>query len=574
MLSLLDRPLTSYYLVVGTTGLLLAIGLVMVLSTSSASQLDAGGSPYSVFAKQLLGAVAGLAMMWVLARTPPRLLRAVAYPLLLATMAGLVLVLAFGTSVYGAERWIEVAGIQVQPSEFAKLALLLWGADLLARKEKLRQLNDWRMLLIPLLPGAAVLAMLVMLGDDLGTTFLLLVILLALLWVIGTPGRLFAGILGLILFALLVLIVVQPYRIERLTGYISQAGGPTGPNQQGIQGKWAIGSGGLFGVGLGASKEKWGWVPNATNDFIFAILGEELGLIGTVCVVLLYGGFAFAGLRIARRMTDPFMRLAAAGVTAWILVQALVNVSAVVGLLPITGVPLPLISAGLSSLLATMAAVGILLCFARREPGADEALAMAGPRGLGPRLLAAFWRGPGTGRRPGSAAETTPAGRPSPSAEDRAAAGPRPPVPAAPARRGRGARSRGRQPTPPAAPAGSADRASGRRRRPRPSSAQPRQPVRSRLIDPGSPADPADPAGQAGRSRRSRRPDADGAPGSRQAAAGRGPVPRGSAPRQSGPGQSGLRQSGPRESGARQSGPRESGPRGSGPRRSGPRRPQ
>jgi cell division protein FtsW len=373
----LDRPLTSYYLIIGTTGLLLAIGLVMVLSTSSASQLDAGGSPYSVFAKQVVGAIVGLAAIWLLARTPPRLLRAVAYPLLLATIAGLMLVLAFGTSVYGAERWIAVAGIQVQPSEFAKLALLLWGADLLARKEQLGQLNEWRTLLVPLLPGAAVLAMLVMLGDDLGTTFLLLVILLALLWVIGTPGRLFAAILGLIVFALLVLIVVQPYRIERLTGYLSQAGGPTGPNQQGIQGKWAIGSGGLLGVGLGDSKEKWGWVPNATNDFIFAILGEELGLVGTVCVVLLYGGFAFAGLRIARRMTDPFMRLAAAGATAWILVQALVNMCAVVGLLPITGVPLPLISAGLSSLLATMAAVGILLSFARREPGAREALAMA-----------------------------------------------------------------------------------------------------------------------------------------------------------------------------------------------------
>ena len=282
--------------------------------------------------------------------------------------------------------------VQIQPSEFAKLALLLWGADLLARKEQLRQLNNWRTLLIPLLPGTAVLAMLVMLGDDLGTTFVLLVILLALLWVIGTPARLFACILGLILFALVVLVIVQPYRLARLTGYLSQAGGPTGPNQQGIQGKYAIGSGGLFGVGLGNSKEKWGWVPNATNDFIFAILGEELGLIGTVCVVLLYGGLAFAGLRIARRMTDPFMRLAAAGATAWILVQALVNISAVVGLLPITGVPLPLISAGLSSLLASMAAIGMLLCFARREPGAREALAMAGPRW--PRLRAAFGRAP------------------------------------------------------------------------------------------------------------------------------------------------------------------------------------
>jgi cell division protein FtsW len=379
-LARLDRPLTSYYLILGTTGLLLAVGLVMVLSTSSAAQLDSGSSPYAIFDKQLIGALAGLAIMLVLARVPPKLLRSVAYPVLLAAIAGLVLVLAFGTTVNGAERWIEVGGVPVQPSEFAKFALLLWGADLLARKEQLGQLKNWRTLLIPLLPGAAVLAMLVMLGDDLGTTFVLLVILLALLWVIGTPARLFACILGLILFALVLLVIVQPYRRDRIFGYLSQSGNPVGQNQQGIQGRWAIASGGLWGVGLGGSKEKWGWLPNATNDFIFAILGEELGLIGTVCVVLLYGGLGYAGLRVARRVADPFMRLAAAGATAWIVVQALVNICAVVGLLPITGVPLPLISAGLSSLLATMAAIGMLLCFARSEPGAREALAMTATR--------------------------------------------------------------------------------------------------------------------------------------------------------------------------------------------------
>jgi cell division protein FtsW len=376
----LDRPLTSYYLILGTSGLLLAVGLVMVLSTSSASQLDSGSSPYAVFYKQLIGALVGLAIIWVLAHVPPRLLRAVAYPVLLAAIAGLVLVLAFGTTVNGAERWIQVGGVPVQPSEFAKFALLLWGADLLARKEQLGQLKNWRTLLIPLLPGATVLAMLVMLGDDLGTTFVLLVILLALLWVIGAPARLFACILGLILFALVLLVIVQPYRRHRLTLYLSESGNPVGQNQQGIQGTWAIGSGGFWGVGLGGSKEKWGWLPNATNDFIFAILGEELGLIGTVCVVLLYGGLGYAGLRVARRVADPFMRLAAAGATAWIVVQALVNICAVVGLLPITGVPLPLISVGLSSLLATMAAIGMLLCFARFEPGAREALAMTAPR--------------------------------------------------------------------------------------------------------------------------------------------------------------------------------------------------
>jgi len=387
-LASLDRPLTSYYLILGTSGLLLAVGLVMVLSTSSASQLDSGGSPYSVFLKQLFGVLAGLVIMWVLAHMPPRLLRSVAYPLLLAAIAGLILVLAFGPDIAGVRRWIAVGGIQLQPSEFAKLAFLIWGADLLARKESLGQLNDWRTLLIPLLPGAAVVGLLVILGDDLGTTFLLLVILLALLWVIGTPARLFVGILGLVLFALVLLIKVAQYRSGRITGFLN----PTlSNNWQLVQGKYAIGSGGFFGVGLGDSQLKWGWVPNDDTDFIFAILGEELGLIGTGCVVLLYAGLAYAGLRVARRVADPFMRLAAAGATAWIVVQALVNVSAVIGLLPITGVPLPLISQGLSSVLATMAAIGMLLCFARAEPGAREALAMAAPRWRR-RLAAAFGR--------------------------------------------------------------------------------------------------------------------------------------------------------------------------------------
>jgi hypothetical protein len=352
--------------------------------------------------------------------------------------------------------------------------------------------------------------MLVMLGDDLGTTFLLLVILLALLWVIGTPGRLFACILGLILFALVILVIVQPYRFQRMTGYISQSSNPVGQNQQGVQGKWAIGSGGLFGVGLGDSKEKWGWVPNATNDFIFAILGEELGLVGTVCVVLLYGGFAFAGLRIARRMTDPFMRLAAAGATAWILVQALVNICAVVGLLPITGVPLPLISAGLSSLIATMAAIGMLLSFARREPGAADALAMGGSRWR-PRLLTAFGRGAVAGQ---SAASP---GRP------------------------RRETAAGQQ----------------RQQRPqRPQRAGPpdmRQPARSRLTDPGRQADEA---GQAGRPKRPRRPQGDSMPGSPR------PAPAGARPQGSGS----------RASAARGSGPRGSSPRSPGPPRSGPQR--
>ncbi len=383
---LLDRPLTSYYLILGCTLLLLALGLVMVLSASTAYQLEQGLPPYAIFQKQVLGAVLGLIIMWLAAKAPPRVFRLFAYPLMAASVLGLMLVLIAGDSVYGAERWLSVAGVQVQPSEFAKLAFVLWGADLLARKDKFRQLTDSRQLLIPLLPGLVLLATLVMLGDDLGTTSLLVIIFLALLWVIGTPTRLLVGMIGLMAFVTLMLIVVQPWRLARITGFLGQSSSSCTSCYQLTEGKYALGSGGWFGVGLGASKAKWGWVPNSPTDFIFAILGEELGLLGTLCVIALYSGIAFAGLRIARRVQDTFSRLAAGAITMWIIAQAMVNIGAVLGVLPITGVPLPLVSAGLSSLLVTMTALGMLMAFARSEPGAREALAAAGPST--PRRLA------------------------------------------------------------------------------------------------------------------------------------------------------------------------------------------
>jgi len=396
--ALLDRPLTSYYLVLGITTLLLGLGLVMVQSTASVADLSAGLSPYSDFKKQLLGAAIGLPLMWVAARSSPRLFRAFAYPLLAVAVVGLGLTLIHGVGVSqnGAARWISIGGQQVQPSEIAKLALVVWGADLLARKDKLGQLADWRHMLVPLMPGTAVLCLLVMTGDDLGTTFILLVIFLALLWVIGTPGRVFGGMLILISLAMALMMVSSKYRMDRILGFLDPQGGPTGPYMQSIQGKYALGSGGITGVGLGASGEKWGWVPESTDDYIFAILGEELGLMGTLCVTFLYGLLAFAGLRIARRVPDLFSRLAVTGITAWIVMQAVVNIGVVIGVLPITGVPLPLVSAGLSSLLVTLIALGMLMSFARLEPGAQEALAARGP-GWSLRVLS--WLGLAKRRR-------------------------------------------------------------------------------------------------------------------------------------------------------------------------------
>jgi cell division protein FtsW len=175
---------------------------------------------------------------------------------------------------------------------------------------------------------------------------------------------------------LLLLAVTESYRFKRLTGFWdTTSASASGVNWQSTQGKYALGSGGIFGVGLGASREKWGWLPESTSDFIFAIIGEELGLVGTLCVTALYGGLAFAGLRVARRAPDTFSRLLSAAITVWIVGQAVVNIGAVIGVFPITGVPLPLVSKGLSSALVTMAGLGMLMSFARREPGASQALA-------------------------------------------------------------------------------------------------------------------------------------------------------------------------------------------------------
>ena len=378
--ALLDRPLTSYYLIAGITTLLLCLGLVMVLSTASVVDLTNGESPYRDFIVQLIGIVVGVPFLLIASRSQPRLFRAVAYPLLAISIIGLCLVLipGVGKTVNGATRWIAIGPLTIQPSEIAKLALAVWGADLLARKEKLGMLTDWRHMLLPLLPGTGVLALLVMGGDDLGTTSILILVFLALLWIAGTPGRVFAALLILMGLVLVLLMVAETYRSQRLFMFLSNSPAnlnPVGPNQQSIQGKIALGSGGIFGVGVGASREKWGWLPESTSDFIFGIIGEELGLVGTLCVTALYGGLAFAGLRVARRAPDTFSRLLAAAITTWIVGQAVVNIGAVIGVFPITGVPLPLVSQGLSSVLVTMVGLGMLMSFARREPGASQALA-------------------------------------------------------------------------------------------------------------------------------------------------------------------------------------------------------
>ncbi len=365
----LDRPMTSYYLVLGSTAALVLIGLVMVLSASSVSSYQDSGNSYALFFKQLMWVGLGLPLALVASQLPIRRIRALGTPLMIVAAAGLLLVLVpgFGVTAYGAKRWIGVGSWTIQPSELAKLALALWGADLLVRKSRLLTRNAH--LLVPLLPMGVLFCLLVMLEPDMGTSICLLLVVLALLWVVGAPARLFGGVFGGLAFAGTALAVTEPYRLARLTSFLHPFHDASGSGYQAVQGIYALSSGGWWGDGLGASKEKWDYLPNAHTDFIFAIIGEELGLLGTGVVLTLFATLGYAGIRVAQRTTDPFVRLASAGIVAWLLGQALVNIGAVVGLVPITGIPLPLISFGGSSLVPTLVAVGLLANFARTERG-------------------------------------------------------------------------------------------------------------------------------------------------------------------------------------------------------------
>lgn len=374
LIAWVHRPLANYQLLLGATLLLLVLGLVMVFSASSVESYASSGSAWGVSARQVMWAGLGVPLMFVASRMPTRFFRAIAYPVLALAIAllALVLVPGIGVEVNGSQNWLRIAGFQLQPSELSKIALVIWGADLLARKDKL--LDDSKHMLVPLLPVAALLLMLVLAGGDLGTSLILMVIVASLLFFAGARWSVLLGLGGIALSAVLFLSFTTGYRKARLTSWLDPAADPLGSGWQALHGTYALASGGWWGLGLGASREKWGALPEAHTDFILAIIGEELGLVGTLVVLILFATVAFAGYRIAIGTRDPFVRLASASVTAWFVMQAVVNMGAVLGILPITGVPLPLVSYGGSSLVATLGALGMLMAFSRNEPDAAAAI--------------------------------------------------------------------------------------------------------------------------------------------------------------------------------------------------------
>ncbi|MGZ4534913.1 MAG: putative lipid II flippase FtsW [Nocardioidaceae bacterium] len=369
----LDRPLTSYYLLLGASTLLLTIGLMEVLSASSVDAYRNHGNSYYWFFRQLTWVLIALPVAFVASKLPHKLLRAFAWPALLASVVLIALTqTSLGLTVNGNRNWLSLGPLTMQPSEIAKLAMILWCSDLYARKEKL--LGSAKHVLVPMLPVTGVIVALVVLQHDLGTARVLFAIILGMLWIVGAPARLFIMSLASIAVIALYLASTDAERLTRLTNFADPFKDYQGAGWQAAHGLFALSSGGLFGKGIGASQQKWGSLPEAHTDFIFAVLGEELGLIGTLLVLALFLTIAYAGFRVALRTKDPFVRYMSAGITIWLTAQMMLNIGMVVALLPVIGLPLPLVSYGGSALLPSLVALGLLVSFARSEPGAKAAL--------------------------------------------------------------------------------------------------------------------------------------------------------------------------------------------------------
>ncbi|MGN6254086.1 MAG: putative lipid II flippase FtsW [Solirubrobacterales bacterium] len=355
----------EYNMLLTATLCLLALGAVMVFSASSTTKvLQEGGlseSAYYLKRTLIFGAIA-LVIMHVTARIDLKRIRELTPLLLGGSVFLLVAVLGAGSEVNGATRWIGGGSLQIQPSELAKVALILYGADMLARKPKrVRTLTGLK----PYLLVTAACCGLIMLEPDMGTTMVIVFAVAATLVAAGARpadlGKIALVIGGLMLAAA----VVEPYRMARLTGFLHPTADPSGAGFQAAQAKIALGSGGFFGVGIGNGVSKAFYLPEAHTDMITAVIGEELGMAGIVAIVGLFGMLGYAGLKVAQKAKDNYSKLLVAGLTSLILVQATINLFAVMGLAPLTGVPLPFVSYGNSSLMATLFAVGLILNVAR-----------------------------------------------------------------------------------------------------------------------------------------------------------------------------------------------------------------
>lgn len=357
-------------LVQSTTIFLVLFGLVMVLSSSAVtSSQNNEGDFFAVFARQGLFALIGIPLMLMISRLPAVFWRRWArVAVMIALGLQLLVFTGLGYDYGGNQNWISIGGLTAQPSEFLKFALVIWLATVLA--DRADGFTDWRSVLVPALPVSGVAIALVLAGQDLGTASIMVIIVLAALYFAGAP----IGKLALLVVALATAAVLFAFSSSSRSNRIDVWLNGCAPEDyefscwQSIHALWALGSGGIFGQGLGNSAAKWRWLPHAESDFIFAIIGEELGLLGAIVVLALYAVLAIGLIRLVRGHSDPFRRIATGAVLAWIIGQAFVNIAVVLGLLPVLGVPLPFISAGGTALVSSLVGIGMVLSLARSRP--------------------------------------------------------------------------------------------------------------------------------------------------------------------------------------------------------------
>ncbi|MGO3023976.1 MAG: putative lipid II flippase FtsW [Brevibacterium sp.] len=375
------HPLTTYFLILVSVVLLTGLGLVMVLSASSITSYDGGaGSSFAYFNKQAVFAGVGLVLMYIASRMSLQFWKRTAWFAIIGGLAmqAAVFIPGLGKETKGNANWIGFGGFQIQPSEFLKVALALWLGLILAQKAG--KMTSFGHAMIPVVPGVLAAAGLVVAGNDLGTGLVIMAMAIVCLWVGGFPMKYFLLLGGVLAAAVTFFVLSSQNRLDRiqamLTGHADQSAADTmGQAWQSNHGLFSLASGGWLGVGLGASREKWSWLPEAHNDFIFAIIGEELGLVGTLVVILIFAVLGFGMVRVVMRSNSLMVQVATAGFFALIIGQAGINIGVVTGMLPVIGLPLPFVSYGGSSIIASLLAVGVVLSFARTEPGAEAAIA-------------------------------------------------------------------------------------------------------------------------------------------------------------------------------------------------------
>lgn len=369
-----NHPLFNLVTVAMTTGFLLVIGTMMVWSASTVFAYKRfGGDALYFLRRQVVFLVLGLIALGVLLKISIARLRAMGW--LLFLLAGALIALTFtplGYNVNGNSNWINLGSgslmIRLQPSELAKLAIIAWGATLMANKEKL--IDQPKHLLVPFLPGSLMIIALVLLQHDLGTAMILGAIVLLMLWFVGANWRVLGTMVLGVAGGVALLVMQNPGRVARIMGFLNPGSDPTGINHQPTQAIYGLATGGWWGVGLGRSRMKWGSLVEAHTDFVLAVIGEELGLFGTIAVLFLLFMLGYAGFRIAFSASSLYAKLLASGITAWFMLQAIINIMVVLRLAPVLGVPLPFVSYGGSSLLANLMGVGVLIRCALEEPRA------------------------------------------------------------------------------------------------------------------------------------------------------------------------------------------------------------